>query len=379
MSVERKPSEAADLTAELLDSVETVVVHTSKCDGEADSFLVSFEESKQSLAASLEEWCQYFLSVCGMMLMVDDFSLLSRLWSVVVLGLVGFCYLYGAVYLVSGRNVYRYAKSIDSHIDDYVSIPLAVSLLFQGVGIFISTYYNSKRLVGKGRNYEPTAFSKHLWSGVWLVAVLIFVSVPQLLIVPPYLVVTYFGPSLVLAGNIYFLIVDTSVCQRTLRNCIAAAETDRLTTDMINTARTEVASRVRIGFIANSAIMATALVNVLAIFVIALIAHIHPLDFVLYVVSFMLREVIVAAIGLYNVALVNEEYDRLVYRVGIASQAANSLSAEKKLDNCVMLNLIIACPIHFPIVGMTLRRKDVLLRFSIWLFGILLSTAGQAL
>jgi hypothetical protein len=361
---------AKELTVELLENGEQGNVRDSDSGANVATrdLMDSLEESDKTLLSMLNTPSHYFLALCGM---VWDSprglitAWMCRVWSFCVLAEVGYCY---------GGESYQLLQH--PGVSQKLCIPIAAALLLQLVGILVGTQHNSRRLWTKCRKYEPTAFSSSLRVTILLALVLSVITMLQYKLDSFVVGVAYVVPCFVLAANVYFLLVDASVCQQILRECVAAANDGRLTTDMVSVARAEISDRIETGFVANTAIMATALANKLAIFVIVIIVPDGFVGTLFDIIGFLMREVVIAIVGLWSVALVNEEYDKLVFAAGsIAHEATGS---NKHLDNSLVLNLL-TCPINFPLAGMTLRRKELLLRFSIWLFGILLSVATKSL
>jgi hypothetical protein len=186
---------------------------------------------------------------------------------------------------------------------------------------------------------------------------------------------------LLLGANFLFLTADTLA---------AAAQLHMLLTDLesgnaplksqVNSARREFELILGAGWKGNSVIMLAAIFNIFMVFAIVVVPGKSIGHIFLLIGSVFFREVLLAGIGLYYIAVVNEKYDLLIELL--------ALHVDRKLDDTssfddslgranATLNCLYVRPITFPIVGMTLKRKDVLLRFCLWLFSIVLGIVAK--
>jgi hypothetical protein len=293
---------------------------------------------------------------------------------------------------VLGFYLYFVVTNIATHSTQNVVIGTAV--LCQGIGLVVSSCCNVVRLRSVHMTYDVELYRPALTSAALLGVCMFFNAVPFFFvnayvnaITRGVIAIIYLLSNFVLAGNILFLLVDARACEKvigSLRDRLESAST--LCIEDVLTARAEIRRRVRLGFVAHTALIATALVNVIAVFA-ALILQSHlanpklVVNDITSVIMLLCREVVVATFAFWCVAVVNEQQHALVKQLELqvsSHWASYRSQPERKTDICWLIVSLQTNPLTFPLVGMTLRRKDVLVRFALWLFGILLGLATRA-
>jgi hypothetical protein len=78
-------------------------------------------------------------------------------------------------------------------------------------------------------------------------------------------------------------------------------------------------------------------------------------------------------LGLYSAARANEQYYALVHSLGQVVETSKLSQLADNQQHSFALQALIARPVQFPLVGLCLTRKDVIVRFSLFIFSLLLS------
>jgi hypothetical protein len=271
---------------------------------------------------------------------------------------------------------------------------LFFAVLIQLVGLLVSQTRNVTRLRSRFRVYEPLSIKAVSRCGFLFAVVMMLVSVPAVLIIfyqrAPWAycattcVNTYLG--VILGGNVLFILVDADCANSILQKLIdEASREDSLSLYNVDNSAREIKSVIGRSFLSSNAIVLTALINVLIVFVFVVLNDVRDWSQYLVVFSFLGREIVAAVVCLYWVALVNEKYDAQVRKIG--SQLAEECLRPRMVPDSPsiksqelnsLLNILVSNPIQYPLVGMVLRRKDVMVRFGIWVFGVLLSVATKS-
>jgi hypothetical protein len=177
---------------------------------------------------------------------------------------------------------------------------------------------------------------------------------------------------LFLAANSHFVFVDAKVV-----SCLISSLTSRLAryntlnVEDVNIIRKDIDNRLKAGFVASSALVGIALINV--VISLGLFVFVDDTDTLLLIAAYFLKEVVVASFGLYFAARANEQYHTLVHSLGQVVETSKMTQMADNQQVSVSLQALIATPIQFPLVGLNLTRKDVIVRFSLYLFSMLLS------
>lgn len=263
-------------------------------------------------------------------------------------------------------------------------------ILCQGASVIICTYYNSIRLRGSHNDTDTEAIG--FWGpyvsvltvvliviGSLTGLILAFVSDSQdgtIVTIVPVVITAFVLMNVVLCANLLFILADAEVISRSIES-LSRALHDRpssLSIKMIIAVRQEIHRRMSEGWVASTTLIGTAVINVIIVLASFVVSNHLSLTEELLIVCY--REVVIAFVAFWYVALVNEKYDKLIHDVE-AYISTNCFAESVKTELCWLLLSLQSNPLTISLMGMTLRRKDVLFRFSLWLFGILLSIATK--
>jgi hypothetical protein len=324
-------------------------------------------------------WNSYvFLCICGLIWKPNSSAsnILLNCWNVFII-ITTFL---PVLYFIACVMFNQYSES-----EEIVSFIFMGTVFVQCVGALVGTFYNAFRVPSYRENVDADHILKVT---VVALAVSFFLSVFFVLgfsleSLGDFLAV--FGFQVLLApsvgGSFYFMLLDAYSALARIEDLTRMVQNNgSLTLREVKAARLSVHAIVSLGFIPNSVVMATALCNVAATFVFVILRGYFPSEGVMLVmitIAFS-KEIIVALVGLWIIGQVNEASTRLAVVVTnhmTMKVLEESLEAGQSL--AMVLNSLQADPIKFPITGMVLTRKDVALRFGLWLFGILLSSAER--
>jgi hypothetical protein len=349
---------------------------------------IECEQSADILLYGLDPWSYRLLCLAGMVHNHHSIYIqwLLRCWSgCVVLLLIVLLILNADRLLTSTGAGYGFTVA---------NILCATAALFQVLGILTGMVFNCRRLRSKYQTYELLGFERMQRVTRRVVVVIIVVS--SLPIVAYYqftlsetanalLFIEGLIASVMLGGNLMFLLADASVACHNLQSLLHDVDAGKeLSMQKVANVRVEFKRVVHQGFYGSTAIVGSALLNVLTAFALTIVTTDSVIALFMEMTYLLFREITVSVVGLYYVAKVNEDFDELVRLL------TEEISRKCCLDTAdverpsvtimkanIILNSIVANPIKFPLAGMTLRRRDVLFRFGIWLFGVLLSASTK--
>jgi hypothetical protein len=304
--------------------------------------------------------------------------------------------------------VYIYERTYNTIDGAFMFIAVAC----QVTAILACTYHNSRRLSSKYKNLEIAIHAKLTFRSLMTSVITAVISTIPILEnvlredfneeTVLYQITLDFAIVLVLCvifgANTQFLLVDVVLAEMQVQKLIQQQlGGTNVTMNDLETIRQDIKLAEQEGFIVNTTLMSTALVNVAVAFAVFIV---HPSSFSLcFSISFLLKEVILAFVGLYMTAVVNEANDELTtalsralvrkqatdpspgYSINPSDMPLRPYAEEEpiqKVDTKAVLVSLQAEPIKFSLLGMKLTRKDVIFRFMLWLFGILLSLAERA-
>jgi hypothetical protein len=290
--------------------------------------------------------------------------------------------------LLGALPVVLYLIYIDLPLDHQTgaSILIVAALGLQSVGLAIGTYFNACRLRSKCRKYEVRnmclTISVTIKTIMWAAVCSLLPALPIFLKFYSSLVALAVSAVIVLlGGNLQFLLADALSAQQILLKLTGAVvKNEEITLLEVQTARKEIDRIVDNDNAANTAIMATALINVLSIFVISILLNDSIPELIETSCFLLFKEVVVALVGLYWIACVNDESQRLVQLVSdslTTRRLLNDLEASQVTDLTIILQSLHANRIQFSITGMVISRKEVAFRFGAWLFGTVLSSVSK--
>jgi hypothetical protein len=96
--------------------------------------------------------------------------------------------------------------------------------------------------------------------------------------------------------------------------------------------------------------------------------------YILFLVAFMLREVILTLIMFWEIAKTNELSIELTEAIGRNDNQLIDFDSEKQM---LLFMNVFSKPVTFPLAGMTLTRKDIIFRIILWSIGILIGVVQQ--
>jgi hypothetical protein len=330
--------------------------------------------SSSTLLDQLDPWSKGFLSLGAMVYTHHSLcmKLALRLW---ICSLVAIFVGSAIIYMISNKR-WSVGRGITG-----------TCLVVQEIGILVGHYYNSGRLLSKCKVIEVKGFAGIQATVTWLVIAMILISTISLIAMANQLelIELAFGVicevviCLLAGANAVFILADANTTWHLLHLLTQSVDDcSELNMHQVNIVRNEVRAIESRGLVGRNAILATALLNVLGVFVLAVTveapgAYLAESSFVFG------REIVIAVVLLYYAALTNEKYDTLVDKVAaqIQKKCCPPVDRDGALWANLVLNSIFSSPITFPLVGMTLRRKDVLLRLAVWIFGVALSLLSK--
>jgi hypothetical protein len=342
------------------------------------------EVSSGSLFDSLDSWTRFMLAFCGMNWVELDLkctmmNILKSAWSTFFMLVVIVAYL-GAVV---GYSEIASSRSGDTKT---ISVLFVIGIFTQFVGIAISTYYNILRTWGKYINVELKMFRGSLMATVLLIVAFFATQIYTFFYFSRYasfaVALLFFGVlilDMLLAVNALFIIVDLKVLRFMLKELVEICKgPESLNYAAANAVESEFRKRVKSGYLSVTALMSTALVNVVIVFCLFIVSSSDYELLLLEVFTGFVREVVLSVVVLWHASYVNEEYDYLIKCLGKELKGLMlQPHGEQMIRTSSILLSLHSNPLTISIAGMTVRRKDVLFRFSLWLIGILLALAKE--
>jgi hypothetical protein len=379
-----------DLSIELLSSSEVqspfgsaaLIAGSDSRTIEANSFSVfEFEDAKDSFQnsiATVSSSAYLLLCCCG--LVWKDWNGVGNFMHNLVMA--WFCFL---------GPLAPAAQLANSGSSERTNAPIRheAARFIQYVGLAISTYFNARRLSSRCRRYEvdnmcltvPITTKTIICAIVCTVipALPIYNDVPGDLfaVIIALLIIFIFF----LGGNLQFMLTDAESSHQILQNLTKRlARNGSVSLVEVQVARKEIERIVDNGNAANTAIMATALINVLCVFIVSILLNAGVFGLIEVSCLVFFKEVIVAMVGLYWIASVNDESQRFVKLVGeslTTRRLLRELDVDQITDMTIILHSLQTNPIRFQITGMVITRREVAFRFSAWLFGTVLSAVSK--
>jgi hypothetical protein len=358
-------------------------VHQSHSPTRLDSLFGQFQDANKPLLEALNMFTYVFLGICG--LIWDPrptwFAIFWKAWGVLVTILfLEFFVDFGIVEL---SFFFTQGKAL--------GILTFLTIVTQGAGTAVAQYSNARKLRSVYRLYRPQIMSTASPPAVVMGAVtglmcfsIVSISHQHGIMNFKYVTgISTFLLSLIVGANAFFVIGDAFTVRYIFTEVVGAFDSGLVNVSSVDKARKEILLVINGSVVASSALIGSAIANILLAFAYSVLWSADISISINFLIAILGKEFVAAAVCLYVVAEVNEMYDTLVARVGeaLADECSkhDGTSTEKATQLVYLLNSLQANPIIFPLVGMTLRRKDVLLRFSIWGFGVLLSLATKRL
>jgi hypothetical protein len=304
---------------------------------------------------------------------------------------------------------------------NFLGLLFAVVILAQFLSLVVSTYWNLKRLYRPAHSYEIPQYSGSLNPTLFVLLIFlvssgatipIFMKAFRLCTFPVAVlwticIVLNLGTCSLFAVSVLFIFVDVKTSSYLIQYLIHEHQANRLTLKLLLKVKQEIKHRVKAHEPANNALMIVALINALFVIIIA-IAYKNLLNDVIFILAMttaFLREVIFVLVGFWEGAKVNELSDELIVRLSksvpdeeldylLIEENNNSssllLNERNNNNNDLMMNEkdrefhrmtlytnALSDPISFPLAGMRLTRKDILIRFSLWVSALIIGLIQQ--
>jgi hypothetical protein len=339
-----------------------------------------FHELKSSLVESLDRITYAIFCVCGLVWKDNDTSsnILHNTWNCILPVIM-------AAPAIGLTVAFKYYRPSEPKVVFYYSV-LLFSCWFQAVAVILSNVRNGFRLRLRCNAGEITSFQK-----VRLPTLIsVFLAVIGTVLVPfslhdghelAILTTGVFVPlAIVNAINLQFLLADAHYANTLLMKMATIASETSFSLHDVDFVRAEVSRIVDKGFVSATSLIVCALVNLACFLIIVLLFAFDQLnDFFVY----FFREIVFALMGLYYVACANEAAKHCMYMLGRQLTAGHLpstiLSTAEVTRISIILQSMQSCPIEFSLVSMVLTRKDVVVRFGLWLAAVVLSLVSRAI
>jgi hypothetical protein len=343
------------------------VEHYTVKDSETD---ILREQTEATLSSSLDDATKRLLFFAGLNLDYQNYRrpvyyYLHVFWNIFIIGGSLLAYtvfpvvVIGEITSLGEMNIFLFFAFFVMFLQ---SIPLAWMI-----------YGNYRRLNEKALMIEVAAYEKLLPEILWITAVLVIVSMPIFVLTGGGIAYLLFGmvfESTSAGVCLLFLEVDAEVCLNLISRGIRKSEDNTLTLAFVQEIRLHISARIAKHNQVNSALIAVAVLNLCAVMIFAF--YFDSPEFTVGIFfAFFFRELAVAFVAFWKVAQVNETSKRLVE--GIAKSLESTVWLHSLENNDLrQLQLFLTLsgnPIYYPLAGAVLTRRDVLIRFALWLLG----------
>jgi hypothetical protein len=246
-------------------------------------------------------------------------------------------------------------------------------IFLQPVALGWALYCNYRRLNEKALLLEVEAYKKLIPEILAVTALLVAAVFPFLAITEggeQYFVFTLILESTASGACLLFITADAEVCRTLITHGMQKLDEKTLTLLFAQEIRTHMEERIAKHNFTNSVLIAVAVLNLGAILILCFFLHSIEETIVLFLAYFF-RELVVALVAFWKVAQVNEASSRLVKSI-LKSLEGTSWMDSLETNQLRQLQLFLSLSgnrISYPLMGAKLTRKDVLLRFSLWLVG----------
>jgi hypothetical protein len=340
-----------------------------------------FDELKSSLVESLDRITHAIFCVCGLVWKDNNTAsnILQNTWNCTLLVIMA------APAMYMSEVFSRFYGSSKPETVFYLSV-LLFSCWFQAVAVSLSNIRNGFRLQLKCNAGEIASFERVKWPTLFSA----FIAMIGTALVPfslygghevRILSTGVFVPlAVVNAINLQFLLADAHYAHTLLMKMATKVNEASFSLHDVDFVRTEVSRVLDKGFISATSLMVCALVNLACFLIVVLLFAFDQLnDFFI----FFFREIVFALVGLYFVACANEASKHCTYILGRRLTAGHVPSTVPSTVEVTRISIILqslqSCPVEFSLVSMVLTRKDILVRFGLWLAAVTLSFVSRAL
>lgn len=390
-----------------------------------------WDSTETPLYQHLDDRTNLFLSIAGMNQNYQKSKSKNILlyyfhifWNTLVITLSLGCYLLFIVEFF----VFSYERSI-------LSVLIFSSSIIQVLSLWFATYCNIKRLNTTAEVLEIPHYKEALPNTIMMLIVFIFTTIPIAIDSFPYdkgaleiigsflIVVSFIGQSFLFSVSVHFIFVDVESCKQLLLLAIEKQKQGTLTITLLNKVRDEINYRVAKSSWTNNVLLVTASYYLIALVASLFIEHdlIQSREFRVVVAGLMFREIVFLFVSFWEAAKVNELADAFlqtlshtVAEVGMIlerptekfisiNESIEDFEGKSK-DSSSVLSLLEAYrdhrdeefgqlklnmkkfsifmnvagdPISFKLAGLRLVRRDILVRFGLWLIGLIIGLVGQ--
>jgi hypothetical protein len=339
------------------------------------------------------------------------FSILCRFRNCVLLLLAFVCYfVLTAYFLMLALN------SADKFLDAF----LVIGIPIQGISLGYATYHLTERINSPTEILELPHYKEVFPFTIGILIVFLLTALPIILYDYPaevgvwnylftsYIVLASLLQSFLFAANLFFILVDVQCSKQLILFAIELQNSGQLKLSFINKIRDEINQRVQRSALPNNCLMVVAIYY--SVFILAAFLFFdNSFSFRLSraaVVSIMFREIFFLIVSFWETAKVNEIANTLVLRLSrdivvlapAFQQLTNqidqsnskkqptesnnddlenglSLRSDEVTDHLHRLMIFMNVsgdPLSFRLAGMRLTRQDILLRFGLWVVGIVI-------
>jgi hypothetical protein len=172
-----------------------------------------------------------------------------------------------------------------------------------------------------------------------------------------------------------FIYVDVIACKKLLLEAVSQVKENQLTPIKFRHIREMFNTRVQQASLSNNNLITVALLNMLCVTLVLIVSTsvFDDLSLALFILAFMIREVIFTVVVFWEIAKVNELSIQLTEEIGHYRELSND-DTEKQMK--LFMNAF-SKPITFPLAGMVLTRKDIIFRLILWAIALLTGIIQQ--
>jgi hypothetical protein len=246
-------------------------------------------------------------------------------------------------------------------------------MFLQSVALGWVLYCNYRRLNEKALVLEVEAYKKLIPEILAVTALLVAAAFPFLAFAETgiqYFVFTLILESTASGACLLFITADAEVCRTLITHGMQKFEENTLTLQFVQEIRTHMEERIAKHNLGNSVLITVAILNLGALLILSFFLHSIE-GTIVWLLAFFFRELVVALVAFWKVAQVNEASSKLV-KIVLKSLEGTSWMDSLETNQLRQLQLFLSLSgnrISYPLMGAKLTRKDVLLRFSLWLVG----------
>ena len=270
--------------------------------------------------------------------------------------------------------------------------------MIQSVGLGATIYVNTVRLTKPVEKMEFDFYPEALKATYYTIFIFMVLSLPefyesfvlQRTTAFAFVIIGIVSQNLLYSTNAFFVFVDTKIYFNLLNIAIMEQRNGKLTVELLDEIRSKIYERSQSAYISNNAMIFVGVINLLFIAGSFITSTWIFTDgyFLASILATMFRELFYCILVSWEIARVNELSDSLLTEIGKcpfpssltikkddADVLYNYCQGELKKMSLVMNAL--TNPIHIKIIGLKLRRIDIIGRFILWFISILIGISIQ--